>query len=85
VVGNAVVWSQRAQFLGNLHREEKNQMALPFKKGNVVKYETGYVANVMNVLDDALILDQDNAGNSGMFRVAVDPNNVEAAGLKVIR
>jgi hypothetical protein len=38
----------------------------------------------MNVLD-ALILDQDNAGNSGMFRVAVDPNNVAAAGLKVIR
>jgi len=58
---------------------------LPFKKGNVVRYETGYVANVMNVLDDALILDQDSAGNSGMFRVAVDPENVEAAKLKIMR
>ncbi len=58
---------------------------LPFKKGNVVRYETGYVANVMNVLDDALILDQDNAGNAGMFKVAVDPNNVEAAKLKIMR
>jgi hypothetical protein len=60
-------------------------MALPFKKGNVVKYETGYCANVMNVLDNAIIVDQDNSGNSGMYRIEIDPNNVDAAGLKVIR
>ncbi len=60
-------------------------MALPFKKGNVVKYETGFCANVMNVLDNALIVDQDNGGNSGMFRIEIDPNNVEAAKLTIIR
>lgn len=72
--------------LGNLHREEKNQMsALPYKKGNVIKYESGYVANVMNVLDNAIIVDQDNSGNSGMFRIEIDPANVAAAGLTVVR
>ncbi len=60
-------------------------MALPFKKGNVVKYETGYCANVMNVLDSAIIVDQDNAGNSGMYRIEIDPSNVDAAKLTVIR
>lgn len=60
-------------------------MALPFKKGNVVKYETGYCANVMNVLDNAIIVDQDNAGNAGMFRIAIDPENVAEAKLTVIR
>jgi len=60
-------------------------MALPFKKGNVVKYESGYCANVMNVLDNAIIVDQDNAGNSGMFRIAIDPENVAEAKLTVIR
>ncbi len=59
--------------------------ALPFKKGNVVKYKTGYVANVMNVLPNAIIVDQDDSGNSGMFRIEIDPANVEAAGLTVIR
>lgn len=60
-------------------------MALPFKKGNVVKYESGYCANVMNVLDNALIVDQDNSGNSGMFRIEIDPDNVAAAKLSIIR
>ncbi|MBP1752484.1 MAG: hypothetical protein H6Q57_1320 [Geobacteraceae bacterium] len=58
---------------------------LVFKKGNVVKYETGYVANVMNVLPNAVIVDQDNQGNSGMFRIDVDPENPTACGLTVIR
>jgi len=60
-------------------------MALPFKRGNVIKYETGYVANVMNVLDNAIVVDQDNAGNSGMYRIEIDPENVAAAKLTVIR
>ncbi|MEA5114904.1 MAG: hypothetical protein VB050_12845 [Geobacteraceae bacterium] len=60
-------------------------MALPFKKDSVVKYETGYCAKIMNVLDNAIIVNQDNAGNSGMFKIEIDPNNVEAAKLKVIR
>jgi hypothetical protein len=58
---------------------------LPFKKGNVIKYETGYVANVMNVLPNGIIVDQDNAGNSGMFKIEIDPANVGAAKLKVVR
>ncbi|NMC72935.1 MAG: hypothetical protein GYA56_00985 [Geobacteraceae bacterium] len=58
---------------------------LPFKKGNVVKYTTGYCANVMNVLPNGIIVDQDNAGNSGMFKIEIDPDNVAAAGLTVIR
>lgn len=58
---------------------------LPYKKGNVIKYKSGYVANVMNVLPGAIIVDQDDSGNSGMFRVEIDPANVEAAGLTVIR
>jgi len=60
-------------------------MALPFKRGNVIKYETGYVANVMNVLDNAIVVDQDNAGNSGMYRIEIDPENVAAAKLTIIR
>lgn len=60
-------------------------MALPFKKGNVVKYETGYCANVMNVLDNAIIVNQDNNGNSGMFRIEIDPDNVAAAKLTIVR
>lgn len=56
-----------------------------FKKGNVVKYATGYVANVMNVLPNAIIVDQDEQGNAGMFRVEVDPANPAACGLTVIR
>ena len=58
---------------------------LPFKRGNVVKYATGYVANVMNVLDNCIVVDQDNAGNAGMYRVEIDPDNVAAAGVTVIR
>ena len=58
---------------------------LLFKKGNVIKYTTGYVANVMNVLPNAVIVDQDEQGNSGMFRVEVDPENPAACGLTVIR
>jgi hypothetical protein len=58
---------------------------LPYKKGNVVKYETGYCANVMNVLPNGIIVDQDNSGNSGMFKIEIDPDNVAAAGLTVIR
>jgi len=59
---------------------------LPFKKGNIVKYSaTGYVANVMNVLPNGIIVDQDNAGNSGMFKIEIDPDNVAAAGVTVIR
>jgi len=60
-------------------------MALPFKRGNVVKYDTGYVANVMNVLDAAIIVDQDKAGNSGMFKIEIDPENVAAAKLTIVR
>ncbi len=57
-----------------------------FRKGNVVKYAaTGYVANVMNVLPNALIVDQDENGNSGMFRIEVDPANPTACGVSVIR
>ncbi len=60
--------------------------ALPFKKGNVIKYnKTGYVANVMNVLPNAIIVDQDDSGNSGMFRIEIDPANVGAAEVTVIR
>jgi hypothetical protein len=58
---------------------------LPFKKGNVIKYKSGYVANVMNVLPNAIIVDQDDSGNSGMYRIEIDPANVDAAGLTVIR
>lgn len=60
-------------------------MALPFKRGNVIKYETGYVANVMNVLENGIMVDQDNAGNSGMYKIEIDPENVAAAKLTVIR
>ena len=58
---------------------------LPVKPGNVVKYATGYCANVMNVLPNGIIVDQDNAGNSGMYKIEIDPDNVAAAGLTVIR
>lgn len=78
---------KKTQFLGNHHRKEKAKMSapLPFKRGNVVKYATGYVANVMNVLDNCIVVDQDNAGNAGMYRIEIDPDNVAAAGLTVIR
>ena len=58
---------------------------LPYKKGNVVKYATGYCANVMNVLPNGIIVDQDASGNYGMFKIEIDPDNVAAAGLSVIR
>lgn len=44
--------------------------AIPFKKGDIVRYNTGYVAKVVNVVGEKfLILDNDNAGNPGMSRV----------------
>lgn len=48
--------------MGTYFERRRITMALPFKKGNVVKYESGYCANVMNVLDNAIIVDQDNSG-----------------------
>lgn len=58
---------------------------LPYKTGNVVKYPSGYCATVMNVLPNGIMVNQDSNGNSGMFKIEIDPDNVEAAGLKVIR
>jgi hypothetical protein len=80
--------NKKTQYLGIQHRKEKVKMSapLPFKNGNVVKYEaTGYCATIMNVLPNAIMVNQDCNGNSGMFKIEIDPDNVAAAGLKIIR
>ncbi len=44
--------------------------AIPFKKGDMVKFATGYPANVMNVIEGvAIIFDNDPSGNAGMYRL----------------
>jgi hypothetical protein len=50
-----------------------SDVVIPFKKGDVVKWDTGFPANVFNVIEGvALILDNDPNGNAGMFRVEAD-------------
>jgi hypothetical protein len=50
-----------------------SDVAIPFKKGDVVKWDTGFPANVFNVIEGvALILDNDPNGNAGMYRIEAD-------------
>ncbi len=52
-----------------------NAKAIPFNKGDMVKFATGFPANVMNVIEGvAIIFDQDPNGNPGLYRLeAGDP------------
>ncbi len=69
---------------------ELKTVQIPFKKGDIVKFnETGHVANVMNVLDapglQAIILDNDNNGNPGMFRIEVDADKIAKSGWEITK
>jgi hypothetical protein len=69
---------------------EVQAVEIPFKKGDIIKYNaTGHVANVMNVINtpgrQAIIVDNDDKGNSGMTRLEVDPAQIAATGWFITR
>jgi hypothetical protein len=69
---------------------EMKTVKIPFKKGDIVKFnESGHVANIMNVLDapgmQSIILDNDNHGNPGMFRLEVDADKIARSGWEITR